>query len=106
MIELRGCFLSPGSLESPSVSDFHDTEASSVSSSSSTKDELWALVLLVKEYLGVYGEIVSKTIFEDSSHTVFVQFVCRSVLSIAVMDAMAEFRTEKNILYSRLSNSF
>lgn len=103
MIELRGCFLSPGSLESPSVSDFHDTEASSVSSSSSTKDELWALVLLVKEYLGVYGEIVSKTIFEDSSHTAFV---CRSVLSIAVMDAMAEFRTEKNILYSRLSNSF
>uniref|UniRef100_A0A672RAF0 MIA SH3 domain ER export factor 3 n=1 Tax=Sinocyclocheilus grahami TaxID=75366 RepID=A0A672RAF0_SINGR len=45
---------SSGSLESPSVSDFHD----SVSSSSSTADELWALVLLVKEYLGVYGEIL------------------------------------------------
>ncbi|XP_016317111.1 melanoma inhibitory activity protein 3, partial [Sinocyclocheilus anshuiensis] len=45
---------SSGSLESPSVSDFHD----SVSSSSSTADELWALVLLFKEYLGVYGEIL------------------------------------------------
>ncbi|XP_016119232.1 uncharacterized protein, partial [Sinocyclocheilus grahami] len=44
---------SSGSLESPRVSDFHDTEASSDSSSSSTSDELWGFVLLVKEYLGV-----------------------------------------------------
>uniref|UniRef100_A0A8C2GGB4 Transport and Golgi organization protein 1 homolog n=1 Tax=Cyprinus carpio TaxID=7962 RepID=A0A8C2GGB4_CYPCA len=56
---------SSGSLESPSVSDFHDTEASSVSSSSSTKDELWSLVLLVKEYLGVYGEILITALPEE-----------------------------------------
>jgi len=55
-------FLSPGSLESP-VSDFHDTESSSDSSSSSTSDEVLGLLLLIKENLGVYGEIVSNTIF-------------------------------------------
>uniref|UniRef100_A0A671K4N3 Transport and Golgi organization protein 1 homolog n=1 Tax=Sinocyclocheilus anshuiensis TaxID=1608454 RepID=A0A671K4N3_9TELE len=56
---------SSGSLESPSVSDFHDTEASSDSSSSSTSDDLWGFVLLVKEYLGVYGEIVITALPEE-----------------------------------------
>ncbi|KAK9956972.1 hypothetical protein ABG768_014671 [Culter alburnus] len=52
---------SSGSLES----DFHDTEASSDSSSSSTSDELWGLLLLVKEYLGVYGEILITALPEE-----------------------------------------
>ncbi|XP_059354127.1 LOW QUALITY PROTEIN: transport and Golgi organization protein 1 homolog [Carassius carassius] len=56
---------SSGSLESPSVSDFCDTEASGVSSSSSTADELWASVLLIKEYLGVYGEILISALPEE-----------------------------------------
>ncbi|XP_026097043.1 transport and Golgi organization protein 1 homolog [Carassius auratus] len=58
---------SSGSLESPSVSDFGDTEASGVSSSSSTADELWASVLLIKEYLGVYGEILIRALPEEST---------------------------------------
>ncbi|XP_048063774.1 transport and Golgi organization protein 1 homolog isoform X2 [Megalobrama amblycephala] len=52
---------SSGSLES----DFHDTEASSDSSSSSTSDELWGLLLPVKEYLGVYGEILITALPEE-----------------------------------------
>ncbi|KAL1254182.1 hypothetical protein QQF64_016411 [Cirrhinus molitorella] len=56
---------SSGSLESPSVSDFHDAEASSDSSNSSTSDELWGLVLLIKEYLGVYGEIIITALPEE-----------------------------------------
>ncbi|KAF4099930.1 hypothetical protein G5714_020056 [Onychostoma macrolepis] len=56
---------SSGSLESPSVSDFHDTEASGDSSSSSTSDELWGFVLPVKEYLGVYGEILITALPEE-----------------------------------------
>ncbi|XP_050994151.1 transport and Golgi organization protein 1 homolog isoform X2 [Labeo rohita] len=56
---------SSGSLESQSVSDFHDTEASTDSSSSSTSDELWGLVLLIKEYLGVYGEIIITALPEE-----------------------------------------
>ncbi|XP_026146225.1 transport and Golgi organization protein 1 homolog isoform X9 [Carassius auratus] len=55
---------SSGSLESPSVSDFHDTEASS-DSSGSTSDEVWVSVHLVKEYLGVYGEIVITALPEE-----------------------------------------
>ncbi|XP_042602347.1 transport and Golgi organization protein 1 homolog isoform X3 [Cyprinus carpio] len=53
---------SSGSLESPSVSDIHDTEASS---DSSTSDELWSFVHLVKEYLGVYGESVITALPEE-----------------------------------------
>uniref|UniRef100_A0A8C2C721 Transport and Golgi organization protein 1 homolog n=1 Tax=Cyprinus carpio TaxID=7962 RepID=A0A8C2C721_CYPCA len=53
-----------GSLESPSVSDIHDTEASS-DSSTSTSDELWSFVHLVKEYLGVYGESVITALPEE-----------------------------------------
>ncbi|KAK7151275.1 hypothetical protein R3I93_012270 [Phoxinus phoxinus] len=56
---------SSGSLESPGVSDFHDTESSSDSSSSSTSGELWGLLLLIKEYLGVYGEIVITALPEE-----------------------------------------
>ncbi|XDV41163.1 hypothetical protein PO909_010073 [Leuciscus waleckii] len=56
---------SSGSLESPGVSDFRDTESSSDSSSSSTSDELWGLLLLIKEYLGVYGEIVITALPEE-----------------------------------------
>uniref|UniRef100_A0A8C2C8W2 Transport and Golgi organization protein 1 homolog n=1 Tax=Cyprinus carpio TaxID=7962 RepID=A0A8C2C8W2_CYPCA len=55
---------SSGSLESPSVSDIHDTEASS-DSSTSTSDELWSFVHLVKEYLGVYGESVITALPEE-----------------------------------------
>ncbi|XP_077075596.1 uncharacterized protein mia3 isoform X2 [Siphateles boraxobius] len=56
---------SSGSLESPGVSDFQDTDSSSDSSSSSTSDELWGLLLLIKEYLGVYGEIVITALPEE-----------------------------------------
>ncbi|XP_073709205.1 transport and Golgi organization protein 1 homolog isoform X2 [Garra rufa] len=56
---------SSGSLEPPSVSDFHDTEASSDSSGSSTSDELRGLVLLVKEYLGFYGDIIITALPEE-----------------------------------------
>ncbi|XP_051730000.1 transport and Golgi organization protein 1 homolog isoform X8 [Ctenopharyngodon idella] len=56
---------SSGSLESPAVSDFHDTEANTDSSSSSTSDELWGLLLPVKEYLGVYGEILITALPEE-----------------------------------------
>ncbi|XP_067274331.1 transport and Golgi organization protein 1 homolog isoform X2 [Pseudorasbora parva] len=56
---------SSGSLESPGVSDFPDTEASSDSSSSTTSDDLWGLLLLVKEYIGVYGEIVITALPEE-----------------------------------------
>ncbi|XP_068071837.1 transport and Golgi organization protein 1 homolog isoform X4 [Danio rerio] len=56
---------SSGSLESPSVSDFHDAETGSDSSDSSTSDELQDLVVLVKENLGVYGEILITALPEE-----------------------------------------
>ncbi|XP_051500226.1 transport and Golgi organization protein 1 homolog isoform X2 [Myxocyprinus asiaticus] len=56
---------SSGSLETPSVSDFHDTEANNDVISTSTSDELWGLMLLVKEYLGVYAEVVITALPEE-----------------------------------------
>ncbi|XP_043076155.1 LOW QUALITY PROTEIN: transport and Golgi organization protein 1 homolog [Puntigrus tetrazona] len=56
---------SSGSLESPGVSDFHDAEASSDATGSSASDELWGFVLLLKEYLGVYGETLVTALPEE-----------------------------------------
>ncbi|TRY60413.1 hypothetical protein DNTS_007174 [Danionella cerebrum] len=54
-----------GSLESPSVSDFHETEASFDSSGPSTSDELLGFLALLKEGLGVYGEIFVAALPEE-----------------------------------------
>ncbi|KAI7799686.1 transport and Golgi organization protein 1 homolog isoform X2 [Triplophysa rosa] len=56
---------SSGSLETPSVSDFHDTETNTDISSSSSSDELWSPLLLVKEYLGVYAEVIIADLPEE-----------------------------------------
>ncbi|XP_055041635.2 uncharacterized protein mia3 isoform X7 [Misgurnus anguillicaudatus] len=56
---------SSDSLETPSVSDFHDAETNTDISSSTTSDELWSLLLPVKEYLGVYAEILIAALPEE-----------------------------------------
>ncbi|XP_056301572.1 transport and Golgi organization protein 1 homolog isoform X2 [Danio aesculapii] len=56
---------SSGSMESPSVSDFHDAETGSDSSSPSTSDELQGLLVLLKENLGVYGEVLITALPEE-----------------------------------------
>ncbi|XP_051953927.1 transport and Golgi organization protein 1 homolog isoform X2 [Xyrauchen texanus] len=52
---------SSASPETPSASDAPDVEVTS----SSTSDELWSWMLLGKEYLGVYAEVVITALPED-----------------------------------------
>ncbi|XP_056619782.1 transport and Golgi organization protein 1 homolog isoform X2 [Triplophysa dalaica] len=56
---------SSGSLETPSVSDIHDTETNTDISSSSASDERWSTLLLVKECLGVYAEVIIADLPEE-----------------------------------------
>ncbi|KAA0708208.1 Transport and [Triplophysa tibetana] len=56
---------SSGSLETPIVSDLHESETNTDISSSGTSDELWSPLLLVKECLGVYAEVIIADLPEE-----------------------------------------